>query len=194
MGSSHPDTRNERTWYKLCDNDSHIRVILVEAPLTFGHSQLIITTRKNIKEDIKFEMASFAIGRCLPIIKKCIPAAVKDDTWKELREYTATKGRYIKTLILRASADENEDQYKVHLAPYFNSNLKSTKILFQEGRNLENDPKGGLLRWLGEREKYLDDNIETLRNTDRFPTALIESFELIKLARFLRETVETYVR
>lgn len=194
MGSKHPDTRKKRTWYELCDNDVHITLMIVEAPITFGHSQLILTTHKNLEEDVKFEMASLAIKRCLPIIKECIPTAVENDIWKKLKEYTDTKGQYIKTLILKASADENENQYKVHLVPYFNSHFCSTKRLFHQDRDVDKKRTGGLLRWLGEREKELDDEIEIQRCAERFPTALIDSFELIKLADVLRDTVDKYVR
>ena len=168
--------------------------MIVEAPITFGHSQLILTTHKNLEEDVKFEMASLAIKRCLPIIKECIPTAVENDIWKKLKEYTDTKGQYIKTLILKASADENENQYKVHLVPYFNSHFCSTKRLFHQDRDVDKKRTGGLLRWLGEREKELDDEIEIQRCAERFPTALIDSFELIKLADVLRDTVDKYVR
>ena len=194
MGRKHPDTRKKRTWYELCDNDLNITLMIVEAPITFGHSQLILTTHKKIEEDVKFEMASFVIKRCLPIIKECIPSAVENDTWKKLKEYTGTKGRYIKTLILRASADENENQYKVHLVPYFNSHFCSTKRLFRQNRNVDKNCTGGLLRWLGKREKVLDDEIEIWRCTDRFPVTLIDSFKLIKLAALLRDTAAKYVR
>lgn len=186
MGSTHPDTRKERTWYELCDNDIQVTVMIVEAPLTFGHSQLILKTHKDIDEDVKFETASFVIKKCLPIIRRYIPIAVENDSWKKLRDYADTKGCYIKTLILKASAAEDKNQYKVHLAPYFDSHLCSTTLLFHRDRDVDKNCKGGLLRWLGEREKRLDDEIEIWRDTCHFPTELVASFELIKLADFLR--------
>ena len=48
-----------------------------------------------------------------------------------------------------------------------------------------------MIRWLGEQEKRLDDQIEIWRGTCHFPTALVESFELIKLADHLKEKKKT---
>ena len=194
MGNKHPDTRKERTWYELCDIDVQIRVMVVEAPITFGHSQLILETNKNVEEAARFEMATIAIKKCLPIIKECIPAAIENEVWKKLREYTHTHGTYIKTLILRASAKEDDQQYKMHLVPYFASHRESTCQLFHEDRDIQNDDVGGLLGWLGRRERALDDEIELLRDTERFPTALINSFELIRLADALKDTAAQLAR
>jgi hypothetical protein len=185
MGDSHPDTRKERTWYELCTNDFHVTVIIVEAPLTFGHSQLVLKTSKDLDEEVMFEGASFVIKKCLPIIRDRLPSAVENDKWKQLRNYTNTSGRYLKTLVLRASADEKVREYKVHLVPYFKSHLCCTTLLFHGGRDVDKNRTGGLLRWLGEQEKRLDDQIEKWRNTCRFPTALVESFGLIELANYL---------
>jgi hypothetical protein len=155
--NKHPDTRKERTWYELCDIDVHISVVVVEAPITFGHSQLLLKTKKNIEEDVRFEMVAVAIKKCLPIIKTCIPVAIEKAVWADLRKYTNTEGKYIKTLILRSSADEKDEHeqylYKVHLVPYFDSHLKSTIRLFNEDGDGQEGKAGGLLRWLGEAEK-----------------------------------------
>ena len=187
MGSTHPDTRKERTWYELCDNDVHVTVMIVEAPLTFGHSQLILRTERIIPEEDMFGMSSSVIKECLPIINEKLPKALENPVWKTVREYTKISGRLLKTLILKVSANEAERQYKVHIVPYFESHLCLTTILFQQGRDVDKSKTGGLIRWLGEQEKRLDDQIEIWRDTSHFPTALVESFELIKLAEYLKK-------
>lgn len=187
MGKAHPDTRKERTWYEHCSNDYCINVIIVEAPLTFGHSQLILRSNRDMAEEMMFNSASVVIKECMPIMRNKLPAAVEDNTWEKLRAYTKTSGRYIKTLVLKASADEKEKEYKVHLVPYFESHLSSTTLLFHRGSDVDESKTGGLFRWLGEQERRLDDQIEIWRNTCHFPSALVDSFELIKLADYLRE-------
>jgi hypothetical protein len=182
----HPDTRKERTWYELCQNDYQINVMVVEAPLTFGHSQFILRSNRNISEDAMFNSASITIKECLKVLRNKLPSAIKNITWKELSDYTNTKGRYIKTLILRTSAHEEKNEYKVHLVPYFRSHRDSARILFQHVHTVEKNKKGGLLCWLAERERRVDNQIEIWRDTSRFPTDLVNSFRLIELAKYLK--------
>lgn len=185
MGSDYPDTRDERTWFELCHKHVHIRVMIVEAPLTFGHSQLILETEKAIPEEDMFEMSSSVIKESIRTLKEKLPEAVENPVWEKLRSYTKTSGRLKKILILKVSANEAEKQYKVHLVPYFESHLCLTTMLFQKGRDIDKGKIGGMIRWLGEQEKRIDDQIEIWRGTCHFPTALVESFELIKLAEHL---------
>jgi hypothetical protein len=185
MGSDYPDTRDERTWFELCDKDIHIRVMIVESPLTFGHSQLILETEKVIPEEDMFEMSSSVIKESMRTLKKKLPEAVENPVWEKLRNYTNTSGRLKKILILKVSANEAEKQYKVHLVPYFESHLCLTTMLFKKGRGIDKGKTGGMIQWLGEQEKQIDDQIEIWRGTCHFPTALVESFELIKLAEHL---------
>ena len=186
MGEKHPNTMKERTWLESRPDNNHIRVYLVESPLTFGHSHLILKTEGIISEEDMFDMSSSEIKRCLPILNEKLPKALENPVWKTVREYTKTSGRLIKILILKVSANEAEKQYKVHIVPYFESHLCLTTMLFQQGRDVDKNRTGGLIRWLGEQEKRLDDQIEIWRGTCHFPTALVESFELIKLAEYFR--------
>jgi len=185
VGSDYLDTRDEKTWFELCDKDVHIRVMIVDSPLTFGHSQLILETKKVIPEEDMFEMSSSVIKESIRTLKEKLPEAVENPVWKTLRDYTKTSGRLKKILILKVSANEAEKQYKVHMVPYFESHLCLTTMLFQKGRDLYIGKTGGMIRWLGEQEKRLDDQIEIWRGTCHFPTALVDSFELIKLAEHL---------
>jgi hypothetical protein len=139
-----------------------------------------------------FAISSSVIKECLPIINERLPKALGNPLWKTLREYTKTKGRLIKTLILRVSADEVERQYKVHIVPYFESHLCLTTMLFQQGRRLDKSKTGGLIHWLGEQERNVEDKIELLRDTPHFPTDLVESFQLIKLAEYLNPLLNSY--
>jgi hypothetical protein len=122
-------------------------------------------------------------------MRKQLPKAVSGETWGKLREYTKTSGKYIKTLVLKASANENENEYKIHLIPYFESHLCVTTALFHKDRDIDKNKKGGLFRWLGVEERRLEDQIELWRDTCHFPTALIDSFELIRLAKYLKKYV-----
>jgi hypothetical protein len=186
LENDHLDTRGERTWFSRCDNDINIKVMIVESPITFGHSQLILETEKDISEEDMFEKSSSVIKECIHILKEKLPKAVEDPVWKSLRDYTKTSGRLIKILILKVSANEKGKQYKVHIVPYFESHLCLTTILFHKGRDIDKGKTGGMIRWLGEQEKRVDDQIEIWRGTCHFPTALVKSFELIKLAEHLK--------
>jgi hypothetical protein len=186
MGDKHPNTMKKRTWLPEPPGDKGISVYLVESPLTFGHSQLILKTEKVTPEEDMFEMASPVLKESIRTLKEKLPEALEDPVWKTLRDYTKTSGRLIKILILKVSADETEKQYKVHIVPYFESHLCLTTMLFQKGRDIDKCKTGGMIRWLGEQEKRLDDQIEIWRGTCHFPTALVESFELIKLAEHLK--------
>jgi len=187
MSDKYPNTMNKRTWLPKLPSDKNIRVFLVESPLTFGHSQLILTTEEVISEENMFDMSSSVIKDSIQILKQKLPEAIENRGWKTLRDYTKTSGRLIKILILRVSADEAEKQYKVHIVPYFESHLCLTTLLFQKGRDVDLKKTGGMIRWLGEQEKRLDDQIEIWRGTCHFPKALVKSFNLIKLAEYLRE-------
>lgn len=186
MGTKLPNTMKKRTWLAETQGDKDISIYLVESPLAFGHSQLILKTSKITPEEDMFEVASPLLKESIRILKERLPEAVEDPVWKTLRDYTKTSGRLIKILILKVSANETEKQYKVHIVPYFESHLCLTTMLFQKGRDIDKYKTGGMIRWLGEQERRLDDQIEVWRGTCHFPTALVESFELIKLAGHLK--------
>ena len=186
MGDKHSNTMKQRTWLPAPPGDKGISVYLVESPLTFGHSQMNLQTEKIMPEEDMFEIAALVLKESIRVLKEKLPKAMEDPVWKTLRDYTKTSGRLIKILILKVSADETEKQYKVHIVPYFESHLCLTTMLFQKGRDIDKCKTGGMIRWLGEQEKRLDDQIEIWRDTCHFPTALVESFELIKLAEYLK--------
>jgi len=82
------------------------------------------------------------------------------DKYKELAEVTRTRGDYLKTLILRASASEKiGSEYKVHLVPYFESHRNDCAARFKARHKIPTDfdREGGLLGWLGERENQVDE-------------------------------------
>jgi hypothetical protein len=187
MGIKHQNTMKERTWLRDEREGTEIIVYVVESPLTFGHSQLILKSKNKISEERMFELSATVITKCIKILKEKIPGIIENPKWEMLREYTKTSGRLIKILILKVSADETIKQYKVHLVPYFESHLCLTTLLFQKGRNIEEHKTGGMIHWLGEQEKRLDDQIEIWRDTCHFPTALIDSFKLKGLAEYLHD-------
>jgi hypothetical protein len=189
MAKANPNTKKKRTWCHKTFDGCEIDVFLVEAPHSFGHSQLILKSSSDMSEDEMFGKASIVVKECLPVMRKQLPKAVSCETWGKLREYTKTSGKYIKTLVLKASANENENEYKIHLIPYFESHLCVTTALFQKDRDIDKNKKGGLFRWLGVEERRLEDQIELWRDTCHFPTALIDSFELIRLAKYLKKYV-----
>jgi hypothetical protein len=153
-----PDGLEARTWFK--SNDTHevdVRLFLVRAPLTFGHSQLVMKyqPRTRSKESTRFRHSAGLIERALSSFKQVLTA----DTIKKFKNYaeiTLTKGSYIKTLILRASADEKSYEYKVHLVPYFKSHARACQKRYTAIHSVDPKDKGGLLGWLGDRETIVD--------------------------------------
>lgn len=74
-----------------------------------------------------------------------------------MADLTLTKDKYLKTLILRVSADEDVDTtYKVHLVPYFGSHESACQKWYTSIHKVKPDAKGGLIGWLGERETLVD--------------------------------------
>lgn len=150
-----------RVWYTPLENPSedpssawdeiqkYPYIFLVHKPLTFGHSQLVIPNPiapklKKLSEEELFEEASKHVKKAIETFRKIFKDTSILKKFRVLAECTNTNGDYIKTLILRASADESYDEkYKVHLAPYFKSHGNDCGT-------------GGLLRWVGERELRVD--------------------------------------
>ena len=137
-------------------------IFLSRAPLTLGHSELVIPSPPygKISEAKFFECASHIIKRAIATFVKafdCDKIHTKDKTFENLSKFTKTEGQYIKTLILKASANENlEEQYKVHLVPYFESHDIECKKRYDTRHRGLKSSKGGLLAWLGEREDEAD--------------------------------------
>lgn len=133
------------------------RIFLVHAPLTFGHSQLVMDFSSDTQSD-----ESTRFFQSADIIRKALFAfkmALNSDTvqkFKTLAQITLTNGSYLKTLILRTSAKEEGNVYKVHLVPYFESHESACQNRFTSIHNIDPEEKGGLLGWLGERETIVD--------------------------------------
>jgi hypothetical protein len=165
-----------RVWYEERDAFAFV----LHAPLTFGHSQLVVRVRSASSEEHIFERASLHIASCIRALRTKLPTGSRR-TWKELINYTGTTGKYQKTLVLKTSADETADLYKVHLVPFYASHLQSTIELYQNTHG--HQAVGGLLHWLGEREVVVD---RDLRNDPIDVKARTDSFNLEKLAMCLR--------
>lgn len=161
-------------WNKI---NKYPHIFLCRAPLTFGHSQLVIphpgkkidNEPISIKEEKYFEWASVIIKSTIAVFNMAFKDKEIDieKEFKNLAKLTLTEDKYIKTLILKASADEeattnnetkqyNLKEYKVHLVPYFESHAKRCKELYQSLHDVTCTEKGGLLKWLGEMENKAD--------------------------------------
>ena len=192
------DTRSQRTWFDQDDGPTWCRIFLVHTPFTFGHSQLIFSVRKQrLKETARFEKVAKIIKSSISAFEQVLGSEkvhTKNSEFKRLAEITRTKGKYIKTLILRTSADEKRTEYKIHLVPYFESHASSCKSRYQtlhfikHRRNSATDKTGGLLGWLGERETEVDRWLK-----DPHPWAKIldqkalKDWKMDKLATLLKE-------
>jgi len=167
----------DRIWYEQDDAFA----FLVKEPLTFGHAQLIVAVdRKQLEED-SFRITAVHIGNCIRAFRELFTNPVLEQ-WPEYREYTLTSGKHIKTLVMRASANEELGEYKVHLVPYFQSHLDETKRLYRENLKTVDGKGGGLLYWVGKRERLVDrDSAKDKDSHDE----LVTSFSLPKLAQML---------
>jgi hypothetical protein len=146
-----PNDRRNRTWY--CTKDAY--AFLVDAPITLGHSQLIVIGKTSNYEEDSFKRASVHIVRCIKRLRSIL-CTLNLNKWNALARYTGTSGQYKKTLVLKASAKENEHEYKIHLVPYFSSHFDSTNRLHAATQEINSSDPGGLLHWVGERERLVD--------------------------------------
>jgi len=150
------------------DNEYEVvtHIILSHTPLTFGHSQLIMKflgNKRQIKESIRFEHAAQIIKNTISVFEQAFGLEelhIREQELRPLAEISRTSGKYIKTLILRSSAEEHACEeyieYKVHLVPYFASQAANCKSRYRTLHFLSSDETGGLLGWLGERETEVD--------------------------------------
>lgn len=138
-------------------------IFLVRAPISFGHSQLVIPcpgTLETADEVDFFAWASFLVSKVIStfqtVFEKKKIHQMKQEYHKLARD-TYTYGNYLKTLIVRASADEEKGKkYKIHLIPYFQSHENSCLERFRSLYRVAPHKQGGLIGWLGEREKEVD--------------------------------------
>lgn len=128
-------------------------IFLVNRPLTFGQSQLVIPIPSNLqteKESILFECASILIKLAIKGFEKVFDMNVKDikAEFPDLANRTLSYGIYEKTIIMRVSADEDKSrEYKVHLVPYFQSNASLCQERYCSLQKVSQDKKGGA-NWL----------------------------------------------
>lgn len=168
---------SERTWVQT----SQARVFLVDAPLTFGHSQLVVPKTDAQFEEEAFHAAAPLVEKCIRIFRLALSSAVASH--KPLARYTNTTGSYQKTLVLKVSASETSTEYKIHLVPVFKSHLDSANCLHQKTHNVSKGKAGGLLHWIGKRELIVDR--DTLNREDPKTIERIKAFRLDDLALVL---------
>lgn len=139
-------------------------IFLSRAPITFAHSILVIPKprqSKFVSEATFFRWSADLIEQVIYLFN--IAFGIKkihtDTSFRILAEGTMSKGEYIKTLILKASANEDLNTvYKVHLLPYFQSHdIDCQQRFFALHRSIDlGEKKGGLLGWIGQREDEAD--------------------------------------
>jgi hypothetical protein len=103
--------------------------------------------------------------------------------WRALADYSETSGHYVKTLVLKASANEARNEYKVHLVPCFSSHVDAANRLLNDRIDGMPGRAGGLLHWIGQREHIVDQ--DTLPKPSPQARDRISSFRLPDLAKIL---------
>lgn len=152
------NSKSWSSWPKACSSP---HILLVNGPLNFGHSQLVVPAAQKgrVDESALFGLASKLIVRSLKVFvdvfgKKKVHATPR---YRKLADATYSYGRFIKTLVLRTSASECPDrELKIHLVPYFESNQAECHKRFHSLHTAPPNEKGGLIGWLGERETQVD--------------------------------------
>jgi hypothetical protein len=163
-----------------------VTVCLVDAPICFGHSQLVVQFFEHHPEEDAFTIAAQHIAKCIRAFRHVLPDAIS--SYGQLAGYTDTTGTYLNTAILKASANETPLEYKVHLVPLFESHLDAMKFLHQETQHLGKPEAGGMLHWVGRREAIVDRNAAD--RTSRAYHERVVSFRLDALARELAQAAK----
>ncbi len=176
--SNVPDHLRDRAWY----NETSAYAFLVHAPITFGHSQLVVCYAPCISEEDAFSIAAKHIAICIARLRSTFFLNLDLAEWGALAQYTVTSGQYVKTLVLKASANENQGEYKIHLVPCFSSHIETANALFWD-RFGKKQTGGGLLYWIGQREHLVDYDTSPL---NAVAEGRIKSFCLTGLAAILR--------
>jgi len=161
------------------------RIFLVDSPLTFAHSQLAIkfSGTAHSDESARFQIAAHFVQKAIIKFGQLLRSN-KIDKFKELAEFTLTVNNYIKTLVLRASAQEDGGEYKIHLVPYFGSHANACQERYTD-IHCDNEP-GGLLGWLGDRETEVDKWKRD--NTENLDDIVTKEWRLPELAELLART------
>lgn len=162
------------------------RIFLVYAPLTFGHSQLEMQFGdQSLAEPERFKAAAELIEKAVRVLGTMLPPICTKSEFAALQQLTLTNSCYVKTLILRASADENNTQYKAHLVPYFASHACASEKRYTSIHRLESAEAGGLIGWLGERETIADSWIKDNPFKCDLDKVMTEDFKMGELAHLL---------
>jgi hypothetical protein len=169
-------------------------VFLSRAPLTFGHSQLVIRSPNGTKQNEEdfFCLASKIIERTIIAFKDAFKVQKLHEcgNFNALAVITRTRGKYIKTLVLRASASEDIcEEYKIHLVPYFKSHEDECGKRFRTLHGITSEKKGGLLGWLGERENEVDKLLELGPLKEKLDKFANEDLKMAELAKKLRACI-----
>jgi hypothetical protein len=175
--SNVPEHLRDRAWY----NETSAYAFLVHAPITFGHSQLVVSVAPCIHEEDAFSLAAKHMAICIARLRSTF-VGLDLEGWSKLAQYSVTSGHYVKTLVLKASANENQGEYKIHLIPCFLSHIEAANALFW-ARFGKKQTGGGLLYWIGRREDLVDYDTSPL---DTVAEERIKTFCLTGLATFLR--------
>lgn len=170
---------DDRVWYENENKTSF--AFLVHAPIAFGHSQLVMSISPDNNEEEAFRSAAEHIAVCIGRFRSTFLMSLNLGEWGPLAQYTGTSGKYVKTLVLKASANEDQGEYKVHLVPCFSSHLEAANVLFRA--RFRESGSGGLLHWIGEREHLVDYDTLPL---DAAAEQRIKSFCLTGLTAVLR--------
>jgi hypothetical protein len=194
---------NSQTWSDWSQASSSPYIVLVNRPLAFGHSQLVVPApqKGGVDESFLFGTASKIIVRGLMVFvdvfgSKKIHAKPR---YQKLAEVTYSYGRFIKTLVLRTSASECPDrELKIHLVPYFESNQAECHKRFHSLHTASPHAKGGLIGWLGERETQVDkwpvEGLDGLASLDEIGSDVWKIPELakeLKRAMFAKKVSKT---
>lgn len=185
---------NATSWPDVCGWEEIERsphIFLSRSPLTFGHSQLVVPSPGDCEEDL-FRLASQIIYCAISTFRDALADQKlhESEAFSALTEKTTTYGPYIKTLVLRGSADEKTKRaYKAHLVPYFASHASLCKKRYQYIHTVKPgcDDTGGLLGWLGEREDDVDRWEADSTHKKKLDQIANEHLGMTDLAQKLRE-------
>lgn len=187
---------NSKKWSNWSQASSSPYILLVNGPLTFGHSQLVVPApqKDGVDESFLFGLASKLIVSALKVFVDVFGSKKvhANPRYQKLAEVTYSYGRFLKTLVLRTSASECPDrELKIHLVPYFESNQAECHKRFHSLHTAPPNEKGGLIGWLGEREtqvdKWLVDGVNGLASLDEIGS---DVWKLPELAKELKRAMQ----
>jgi hypothetical protein len=139
-------------------------IFFSRSPITFGHSIVVIPKPPNSNSVHEAQFFRWAAQFIEITISIFYDAFVQREIhhineFHEIANFTSSHGKYLKTLILKANANEDiSNIYKIHLVPYFSSHEIVSQKRFRNAYPEYNlaDLKGGLLGWIGQQEDRVD--------------------------------------